>query len=199
MIRLALIRHGRTGWNEEGRIQGHTDIPLFDRGRMEIARLAVPPDLAHARWFTSPLARTRETATLLGVDGAEAAPALIEMDWGDWSGARLEELRDRDPAGMAANEARGLQFRPLNGETPAEVQQRVLGWLSTLTPDGRSVAAVTHRGVIRALTALAWNWDMTGPPPMKMTWTAMHYLTYDAGHVACARLNVPLPLKENAP
>ena len=29
---LALVRHGETAWNAEGRIQGHLDIPLNEIG-----------------------------------------------------------------------------------------------------------------------------------------------------------------------
>ncbi|HAM46589.1 MAG TPA: histidine phosphatase family protein, partial [Alphaproteobacteria bacterium] len=36
MTLLAFIRHGRTGWNAEKRIQGRTDIPLSDAGRAEL-------------------------------------------------------------------------------------------------------------------------------------------------------------------
>ncbi|MCS5666818.1 MAG: histidine phosphatase family protein, partial [Dehalococcoidia bacterium] len=29
---LFIVRHGETEWNAEGRIQGHTDIGLSERG-----------------------------------------------------------------------------------------------------------------------------------------------------------------------
>ena len=32
-MKLYLLRHGRTLWNEEGRLQGRTDVPLSDEGR----------------------------------------------------------------------------------------------------------------------------------------------------------------------
>ena len=36
---LYIMRHGRTDWNQQRRIQGRTDIPLNDEGR-EMARKA---------------------------------------------------------------------------------------------------------------------------------------------------------------
>ena len=32
MRRLVLLRHGRTAWNDSGRAQGHTDVPLDEVG-----------------------------------------------------------------------------------------------------------------------------------------------------------------------
>ena len=65
-MKLYLLRHGRTLWNEEGRLQGRTDVPLSDEGRCSAlaagaALESVPFDAA----FSSPLQRARETAELI--------------------------------------------------------------------------------------------------------------------------------------
>ena len=31
-MRLYIVRHGETEWNKEGKVQGHTDIPLNEKG-----------------------------------------------------------------------------------------------------------------------------------------------------------------------
>lgn len=38
--RLLLVRHGETVWNLEGRMQGHLDSPLSERGVEQARRLA---------------------------------------------------------------------------------------------------------------------------------------------------------------
>lgn len=163
-----MIRHGPTAWNEAGRIQGRADVGLSARGRAEVARWRLPAAFAEAVWLTSPLRRARQTATLLTTRPAAIEPRLIEMDWGDWEGRRLAELRAEAPAAMAANEAAGLDFRPLGGESPREVCARLHELLVTLAAAPRPIVAVCHKGILRGALALATGWDMRCKPPLRL-------------------------------
>jgi len=184
---LALIRHMPTAWNEAGRLQGRADIALAGGpGRR------MPSELAGYRWLSSPLARCRATAERLGV-AAAVEPRLAEMDWGEWEGHSLVELRARFGDAMTAAEALGLDFRPPGGESPRDVQARVAPLLAELAAVGCDTAAVTHKGVIRAIYALATGWDMLGKPPHRLSWSAAHLFGLDAaGRPSVARLNVAL-------
>ena len=190
---LVVIRHGPTDWNEKGLIQGRSDRPLSEAGRAAVARWRLPPDLAAHRWVTSPLRRAVETAAILGHAEAALEVALIEMHWGGYEGWRLEDLRRRDGAAMADNEARGLDFRPVGGESPREVQARLRPWLARIAAAGAPTVAVTHKGVIRALYALAVGWDMTGKAPDKLRDGTAHrfHLAAD-GAPSVALLNTAL-------
>lgn len=193
MTRVLILRHGITAWNAEGRIQGHTDIPLSPEGRAMVQAWAVPAEFQGFAWVVSPLGRARETAALLGAENPEADEALMEMRWGEWEGQRLAELRERFGAEMAANEARGLDFRPPGGESPRELRQRLQPWLAQVAREGRDRIAVAHKGVIRALYTLASGWDMTGKPPDKLQWACAHLFALDGeGTPRCERLNIPL-------
>ena len=194
MTDLVLIRHGATAWNAEGRIQGHSDQPLSEAGRAQVRGWRLPPEIAAGAWhsLTSPLSRARETAALLTLD-AEAEAALIEMSWGAWEGRRLADLRAENGAAMAASEARGLDFRPPGGESPRDVQVRLRPLLAQLAEANQPVVAVTHKGVIRALTAEACGWDMTGEAPERLRDDCAHRLRLDAaGDIRVSRLNIPL-------
>ncbi len=191
---LVLIRHGPTQWNLERRIQGRADPPLAPEGRDAVAAWRLPPEISDDWiWLTSPLARARETAALLHEAPASVEPALIEMDWGAWEGRRLTELRSEGGAAMAAAEARGLDLQPPGGESPRQVQDRLRPFLARLAASGRPTVAVTHKGVIRALYALASGWDMTGRAPEKLRdGRAQRFLLGPGGAPETDQLNLPL-------
>ena len=196
MTLLAILRHGPTVWTAEGRIQGRSDVPLSPEGRAAVSAWRLPEGIGGVgwTWLTSPLARARETAGLLNPDGPIAAePALAEMDWGQWEGRRLAELRAEGGAPMADAEARGLDFRPPEGESPRAVQARLEPLLARLAGAGGRTLAVTHKGVIRALYAQASGWDMTGRPPVKLRDACVHVFALEAdGRPRIERLNLEL-------
>lgn len=193
MTIVALIRHGATEWNERGLIQGRTDIALSLNGRAEVGRWRIPPKLEEARWFTSPLLRAVQTARGLGITRLTFEPRLVEMSWGAWEGRTLEELRAADPAGMSDIEAHGLDFAAPGGESPRACTARVAPWLKALAADPQPAAAVTHKGVIRAVFAWASGWDMLGRPPAKLDWASAHlFRIAPDGTLGIKRLNVSL-------
>jgi broad specificity phosphatase PhoE len=173
---VALLRHGRTAWNDEGRLQGRADVPLSEAGRTQVRRWRLPESLAGASLVASPLSRARETAALLGEQPLAIADALIEMDWGEWEGETLEALKTRHGAAFEANSARGLDFRPPGGESPRDVQQRIVAWLARAAEDGTPLIAVTHQGVIRSILALVTGWNMTGKPPVRLADDVVHLI-----------------------
>lgn len=183
-MKLFLIRHGRTAWNEQGRMQGRADLPLSPAGRTEVLGWRLPEAWADARWLTSPLCRATETAALLTDRPVGIEPRLIEMDWGAFEGRTLAELRAEAPDAMAANEARGLDFRPSGGESPREVRTRLESLFADLGADPADAAiavCVTHKGVVRAALSLATGWDMLAKPPLRLADNAALVLNRQPG------------------
>ncbi len=192
MTELALLRHARTAWNAEKRMQGRTDIPALEASLADLRKLALPMPYAAWPWRSSPLQRARQTAEALGLQAAPD-PALIETSWGDYEGLTLAELRARHGDAFAENEARGLDLLPPNGESPRQVQARLLPWLAQRAQSGADSGAVTHKGVIRAILALAYDWPMLGKPPAKLDWKALHVFRLEAdGRPRPLRMNINL-------
>ncbi|MFI4987399.1 MAG: histidine phosphatase family protein, partial [Alphaproteobacteria bacterium] len=193
MTQVALIRHAASVWNEQALIQGTSDPPLSPAGAAAAARWRVPAVLAGFQWVASPLARARETARILVGREVAVEPALAEMAWGAWEGRRLADLRCQLGAAMEENEARGLDFRPPGGESPREVQRRLMPWLARVAAGGSTTAAVTHKGVIRAMLGLATGWDFLAKPPVKLAAASAQLFDLDAGGaVQLVRANIPL-------
>ena len=179
-----------TAWNEAGVLQGRADSELLPY--RQVPQWQVPFELLRFRWVSSPLERCRATARRLGMDAA-VEPRLAEMDWGAWEGCTLADLRARLGDAMAAEEAKGRDFRPPGGESPRDVQQRVKPLLAGIAASHQDTAAITHKGVIRAVLALATGWDMLGKPPHRLSWSAAHLFSLDpSGHPSVERLNIPM-------
>ena len=193
MVRFAVVRHAPTEWNAIGRVQGRTDIPLSETGRELAAGWSLPPELAEFRAIASPLARTVETARLLLGRAAVTDERLVEMDWAVWEGRELPDLRAELGDLMVAWEAEGLDFRAPGGESPRDVQARLAPLLAEIARAARPTLAVTHKGVIRALYALAIGWDMTDKPLEKLRDDCAHVFILSAeGAPTVDRLNLPL-------
>ena len=101
MTHLFLIRHGRSVWNAEGRIQGHADPPLDDMGREQARRLAGRlQGGAMVALYTSPLQRARETADIIGQAlgvPVVADERLKEYGIGVVTGLTFEQVAEQYP------------------------------------------------------------------------------------------------------
>ncbi len=179
MIRIALLRHFPTDWNETGRLQGRSDRPLSACGRTALAARRLPDAWRGLGLLTSPLARARMTAEGLA-EGAPvtADPRLTEMDFGAWEGAEGAALLADPASGYCGVEGWGWDFRPPGGESPAEVAARVAPVLAGID---RPCVIVTHRGVIRVILALATGWEFRGSEPFRVRKAALIPVTLGPG------------------
>ena len=176
MIRLALLRHGHTEWNRAGRIQGRTDIALDDAARADLGRMRLPPPWDAADLWSSPLQRAAQTARLVAGRDPQTAPALTEMDWGDWEGLRGVDLLAEPDSGFRHIEDWGWDWHPPGGESPGAVRARLQPWLAGLN---RDTVAVCHIGIMRVLLARAHGWDFASPAPFKVKRNRLYLLTID--------------------
>ena len=200
---LLFVRHGRTDWNEQRRVQGLHDIDLNELGRADLAACRLPRLWSDALWFSSPLKRAVHSARLLGGTQVRCDTLLSEMDWGQWGGRTLASLREELGERMRANEACGLDFRPDGGESPRDVCRRLQSFLTALprfvaSSNGRResvrrVVLVTHKGIIRAALSLATGWPMTAAFVPRLNWLCGHeFALDDDANFTLTRVNVPL-------
>ena len=195
MTRLAVIRHGPTEWNAAKKLQGMSDIPLSAEGRALVASWSLPEEFRDWRFLVSPLQRARETARLLGAPrDAALEPLLREMSFGRWEGFTIAELAARHGAeAFQAIADRGLDMQPPEGESPRMVMERLRTLLARLAGEGEPTLAVCHKGVIRALLAMATDWPMLGRQPVRLDWSSLHCFRLEPdGTPRLERINVSL-------
>jgi len=192
-MKILFIRHGITDWNLQRRIQGWTDIPLSDRGRAHLANQQLPEKWQSAQCYTSTLQRTIETAQLLLARNSCPVEALCEMQWGQWEGSSLSDLREKWGDQFIKNERKGLDFRPPGGESPRQVRQRLSDWLQSLAVENKRIVIVTHKGVVRAALSLASGWSMQDKFTTKIDWSCGHEFEFsrDQG-LRIKKLNIAL-------
>lgn len=99
MMNIGFIRHGRTAWNEEGRIQGRSDVPLSEMGMKQVKRLG--QRLVKEQWnaiYSSDLKRavsTAEEAARMLKLHVHFDPRLRERSMGRMEGLTVQERIDR--------------------------------------------------------------------------------------------------------
>lgn len=146
-----LIRHaahGHIGHTLSGRQPG---LALTEEGREQAARLGQVLAVRFAAVHASPVQRARETAAMLGE--IQLVPALEEVDFGDWTGKRFDELAG-DPDWQRWNEARSTARCP-GGESMTEAQARIVAHVTAAAErfPGAELAMVTHSDMVKAALA----------------------------------------------
>ena len=92
-MRIWLLRHGATAYNDERRYQGQIDIPLSPHGLAALKRADFDPGVV----YVSPLRRAKQTASVLFPAARQIEVTdLREMDFGAFEGHNFQELAD-DP------------------------------------------------------------------------------------------------------
>lgn len=172
-------------------------MPLSGEGRAMVEGWRLPDGIASFVWVTSPLRRCRETTEILrrrhrAAGPLQVEPQLTEMSFGDWEGRTLAELRSIHGAALAEREGRGLDFRAPAGESPRDVQDRLGPWLQELAARDKDVLAIAHKGVIRALYALASGWEMREKAAHRLNENCLHAFAVDRSGLRIERLNIPL-------
>jgi broad specificity phosphatase PhoE len=149
-----LIRHGDHDWLKKGIAGRIPGVHLNARGKKQAEELA--GRLVRVKFdtiFASPLERAMESAEPIArAKGMEIkiAPEILELDFGEWSGATFEKLKG-DPRWAEWNRHRSVT-RMAGGELMSEVQDRVVAFLARLHAENREgvFALFSHGDVIRA-------------------------------------------------
>lgn len=202
-VRIALIRHSVTVWNEENRIQGHMDSPLTNHG-IELAE-KWKKSLSRESFdavITSDLGRAIETAGII-TQGLNIPnfklPGLREQDWGEWSGLTYKELDQKWPGVISSEKAKGWDFRATGGESREETSRRAIKALEEgiskiieiVDNETPKVLVVTHEGTLKSIIYKLSGHDFMHGTPKLIKRRRLHWIQWD-GKLSIEKLNIIL-------
>lgn len=143
-------------------MQGQRDVPINETGRAQAREngrklLGLVDDPKSLRFVASPLGRTRETMNIVRLElglpshGYETDDRIKEISFGLWETHTVEDIAQVQPEAIAAREQDKFNFQPPQGESYAQLLQRVASWLPYMREDA---VVVCHGGVLRVLDHL---------------------------------------------
>lgn len=170
-MKIYFLRHGRTEWNANNRIQGSNEkIDLDDEGVKQAEGVAEGfrrAGLEFDRIYSSPYRRAMHTAEIVcaKTGGSPVSDGRIsEICFGEYEGTPFFEAGFSDDNIRAAFED-PEKYVPRGGETYQQVLARVRDFLEReLKPlEGKceKVLAVAHGGVLHAVVTLVLGLDVS--------------------------------------
>lgn len=156
---ILLVRHGQTESNITGFFMGWSNEDLNEIGYTQARRLS--SRLAGwpvASFYTSPLKRTYNTATIIAAPHKlelKVLDDLLEIQQGDWQGLHIDEISQRWPELWQQSRIDPSEVTLPNGESFQQVTERAVRTFEMIVANNQNkhVVIVTHDIVIRVLVA----------------------------------------------
>ncbi len=151
MLRVILVRHGETDWNQVRRVQGgSSNTPLNENGKQQVESLALKLKSEPIQAiYSSPLQRAWDTAQAIAGHHqleVEVEPLLREIEVGHLEGTSVAEMGKRLDQLLTIETPNASLPRMPGGESLTELQQRAWATIQRLVdkhPDG-VVVVVSH-------------------------------------------------------
>lgn len=201
MTRIYLARHGTTEWNQEEIFRGRVDIKLNATGRAEAQALAdyfrpIPLQAI----YSSPLSRAWETAQAVA-NGRKLEvildPAFIDIDFGEWHGLPLKEVREKYSSLYRAwrEEPQTITFP--QGENLEQVRKRAWDGLQAIIQKhlDQIILIIAHRVVTKVLICAVLGLDNSHFWQIKQDPTAINCFEFHRGNLVVSLINDTCHLK----
>ena len=175
-ITLVLIRCGETTWDVEGRLHGHSDLPLSIDGRTAVSEDVATLDRGRLRTiYHPPDDAAIETAQIVAGGGAKVKTVadLADPDLGVLEGLTAKDFADRFSKRCKQWQEDPLTLTPPEGEPLVDARARLFGAVSRMARRSRhdEIGIVLHAvglGLLRCWLAdrpssVLWSMVRTRP------------------------------------
>ena len=160
--RIYLIRHGQIKGYENFPVYGQTDVGLTEIGVLQMEQVADRLSLTEPRAiYSSDLKRSAIGARLIARHHDVPLyflPELREMDFGNWEGSTLSEIRRDFPEELEKRQKDVINFSaPGNGESVAALSERVEAVFERIRAEqrGNDIIITAHGAVNRVILCKA--------------------------------------------
>jgi len=149
-ITLALIRCGETTWDVEGRLHGHSDLPLSIDGRTAVSEDVATLDCGRLRTiYHPPDDAAIETAQIVAGGGGSKVKAVVDLadpDLGVLEGLTAKDFADRFSKRYKQWQEDPLTLAPPEGEPLVDARARLFGAISRMARRSRhdEIGIVLH-------------------------------------------------------
>ncbi len=184
ITRVHLVRHGVVSDEWRDRVYGQLDAPLSEKGQAQAEALSLRmADTRLDAIYASDLTRALDTARAIARRHnleARAVPAFREASFGHWQGRRWIDILSDDADEVRAIYADFGGAKMKDGESLAELGQRVMPALRDIVERhrGESVAIASHGGVIRVILADALRMELSASARIEQFNCSMNVLDY---------------------
>ena len=162
-MKIIFVRHGQTMSNIEKKYST-PDTKLEKSGLYildKTKKLLENYDIDQV--YTSGLIRSHETAKILGFEEFLVDNRLNEMDFGDFKGQNIYDVRDNYKEFFEKEKENYFGQKYPNGESRRDVINRLSSFLDEKSKEGKNILAISHGIAIRS--TLFWilkdlsNWN----------------------------------------
>lgn len=154
-LRIYLVRHAKTDWNDKGIWQGNVDIPLHEEGFRQAERLAERfSSMSIQSIYTSPLKRSYQTAEVIAKRFSISPikePLLRECEISLWNGLTMKQTLEKY-ADLYHEWSCNPKAQIQGVESLEKVQERMIEVFKNITHNSsENVVVVSHAIAIRML------------------------------------------------
>lgn len=159
-MKIFVVRHGQTEWNKKGVIQGHSAIPLNEKGKRHAKHIAnFLKNKNISIIYSSDLLRAKQTAqTVSKATKAKIVftKALREMNMGKLVGLTHQQIPKKFPSYEQCKKLNHYRALGPKSESYFMVEKRVTPFLQKILSSYKkqSVALVAHEAVNRVILRL---------------------------------------------
>lgn len=190
---ILIIRHGQTAWNKMKRLQGHSDIPLNEKGEQQAIALGETlKGEALDAIYASDLLRAVKTAEAIAK--WHSLPVNVDLDlrercYGVFEGMHAEEIEQQYPESHAAWHAADPDHVFPPGERQAEsirqFSHRALAALMRCAQQhlDQKIAVIAHFGIIESAYRAAHGIPLGERLRMPVLNTSINRFTISNGEI----------------